>query len=45
MNDVSRAHTLGLNRNRRRDHSLCAVLRPQQRDMVNAIEQRNDRSH
>ncbi len=45
MNDVPRTHPLGFNRNRRRNHALRAVLSAQHGNMINAIEQRNDRSH
>ncbi len=45
MNDVSRADTLGFNRNRRRNHPARAVPGAEQSYMVNAIEQGNDCSY
>ena len=45
MDDVSRTDPLGLNRDRRRDHTICPVLRPQHGNVINAIEQRNDGPH
>ena len=45
MDYMSRADTFRLNRDRRRNHALCPTLRAHQRDMVNAIEQRNNPPH
>ena len=42
MDDVSGCDALGFDRNRSRDDSFGAVLCAQQRQMVDAVQERND---
>src|SRR6202451_2626572 len=44
MNNVSRTQTLGFHRNGRGNNAIRAILRAQRGNMIDAVEQRNNRS-